>query len=363
MSTASFKSFAFSRYFCIVTLGVALLVSPWTNARTLSLAIANAPVDTGEHKALMWWMGAIDQCTQGETKIKGYYLQSLVKLKDALSGVSAGIADIAIIAPGYDQAKLPLWYLSKSDIGSGNQYVTALAFGHIRERFPAIREEEKRNNIKYLSHYSVGPSVILSVNKPYMEPSDLDGAKVYFSSSWSRAANLQGWRVSTVNLSFPDLYSSMERGTIDAFTSYLPLIEAYKHNEIANYAVNPGIGQQMNLIAMNRGVWESLPVKSRECFDSLQSKLLLRLARAELDDSANAQKRLSSAEKYSMQFLEPDDKQKAAWNAGFEKANDEKVERLSKYNQHVAEINKVYLEEVEAVAEAVRQEGYPWEEK
>ncbi|MCU5784518.1 TRAP transporter substrate-binding protein DctP [Alloalcanivorax xenomutans] len=363
MSTEPFRSPSLSAPLCLVALSIALLISPGAKARTLSLAIPNAPVGTSEHKALLWWMDSIDQCTKGETRIKGYYLQSLVKLKDALSGVSAGIADIAIIAPGYDQAKLPLWYLAKSDVGSGNPYVTAVAFNHMRDRFSAIRDEEKRNNIKYISHYSVGPVVILSVDKPYMQPSDLDGAKAYFASTWSRAAKLQGWKVATVSLSFSDLYSSMERGTIDAFTSYLPLIEAYKHNEVANYAVNPGIGQQMNLIAMNRGVWKSLPVKSRECFDSLQPKLLLRLARAELDDSANAQKRLSGAEKYSMQFLEPDDKQKAAWNEGFEKANDEKVERLSKYNQHVAEINKAYLKEVGAVTEAVRQEGYPWEKK
>lgn len=144
-----------------LTSAVALLGAAATaNAKTLSFSQPGPP-RSALAETQIWWAEEVEKQTAGSVEVEFYWLESLAKLADALPAVNAGLADIAQTVPAYHKAKLPLWYLSSTATGTGDQYVVSEAWRRTRDKFPAIAEEEKANGVKYLFHYSIGPTVLL----------------------------------------------------------------------------------------------------------------------------------------------------------------------------------------------------------
>lgn len=345
-----------------VAIALGAAVEP-AQARNLSYAAANPPTDTGTNRAIRWWGDALKQCTGASLDVKFYFLQSLVKLKDAVDAVSAGVADMGYVVPAYSVSKMPLWYLAASLVGPGDEYVATEAFTRVRERFPEIKQEEEKNNLKYLAHYSIGAPVILSKKRAYLTPADFRGDKVRLPSSHARAALLEGWKVTPVSLTFPEVYSAMDRGTIDGTVTYMTLVDTYKHNEVADHLAVPGRGQQTNVIVMNLDVWNSLSEKEQGCVDTLRPELMQRLARGNVEDTNAARDALAKHPKHPLQIHLLSKEQRGAWEQGWRKADVERLDKVAARNPAARKINEAYLEEMDKVEQEVAEKGYPWERK
>jgi TRAP-type C4-dicarboxylate transport system substrate-binding protein len=332
-------------------------------ARTLTYAAANPPTDTGTNRAIRWWADALNACTDGSLEVKFYFMGSLLKLKDAVDGISAGVADMGYVVPAYSQSKMPLWSLAGSLVGPGDEYVVTEAFARVRQRFPEIAQEEEKNNMKHIAHYSIGAPVMLSKKKPYLTPEHFGGDKVRLPSFHARAAKIENWRVTPVGLTFPEVYSAMGRGTIDGTVSYMTLVDTYKHNEVADHLVVPGRGQHTNVVVMNRRVWDSLSQKEQGCIDRLQPELMQRLARGNVEDTQAARELLANHPKHPLKIHMLDKTQQAAWEKGWKKADAERLEKVAEHSPAAHRINAAYLAEMDKVQEEVATKGYPWARK
>lgn len=330
-------------------------------ARTLSFATARPPIETNMHEAWQWWSDEITTRTDGSVEIKFHYMQSLVKLKDAAQAVSAGIADIGYMSPAYTPDKLPLWYLENTRTGSSDQYVVTEAFRRIRENFEPLKEEEKRNNMKYIAHLSNGPQVLLSKIRPYITPDDFNGDKVRMPGTMAKVARMAGWNVAPVSLYFAEIYSAMGRGTIDGAMTYVPLIAPHSQNEVGKYVVEPNLGQNSNVVMMNLNTWNSLTKKEQAVINELQDELVVRLARASLEDEAYQREALQNDAKNPLEFKEITEQQRRQWEKGLKLGADEMVKKMSQWNDHAAELHKTYRAEIDKVEAEVKENGYPWE--
>lgn len=349
----------------VVALSAVALAAAATaaQARTLSFALPSPPTETGMNKALQWWADEIKNRTEGSLDIKFYYMQSLVKFQDAGDAVSAGVADIAYISPLHSQTKMPLWYLGNTRVGSGDQYVVAEALRRVRDRFPPMHEEEKKNNMKYIVHVSNGPQVLLSKSRPYLTPADFKGDKVRMPGSLAHVARQVKWDVGPVSLPFPDIYSAMERGTVDGAMTYVPLIRPYSHNEVAKHVVEPRLGQNSNVIMMNLNTWNSLGEEEQKVIDDLQHELMLRLAKGNMDDEKRERELLQSDDKNPLVFHQLTAEQRQLWAQDLEHGAVEMVERMAKRNPKAREFHEAYMREIEKVEQEVAEKGYPWDPK
>jgi TRAP-type C4-dicarboxylate transport system substrate-binding protein len=330
-------------------------------ARTLSYASSSPPTDTGINLALKWWADELSKRTDGELEVEVHYMGSLVKLKDAVGGVSAGLADMAYVIPAYSQSRMPLHYLSTTGIGPGDQYAANEAWSRMYERFPQLEAELERNNMVYLSNYSIGPSVLLSKDKPYYTPSDFEGDKVRLASKWARAARLEGWNVTSVNLTFPDIYSALERGTIDGAQSYLNYVQPYKHHEVANHVVEPNIGQQTNIVVMNKRTYDSLTEKQQQVIEDLKDEWLVRFAEGDIQDNKDARRELENDPDYPTQVHELSEEQRQQWSEAMQASEEAHIEQVMRRDDAARELFEAYQAEIEKVVAEIEQNGYPWE--
>lgn len=343
----------------VLLVSAVLMVS--AHARTLSYSTSRPPADTHFAKTIDWWADQIKTRTNGSLEVKIYYMGGLVKLSDAAEAVSAGVADIAYISPAYSPAMLPLWYLENTRTGSSDQYVVTEAFRRVREHFPALKREEKAANMHYITHVSNGPQVLLSNTRPYITPADFEGDKVRMPGSLAASAREANWDVSSVSLSFGDIYSAMGRGTIDGAMTYVPLIESYKHNEVGKYVVEPNLGQNSNVIMMNLDTWNSLLKEQQQVIEGLQRELTRRLAKANIKDEDEARTALQDHPKNPLKFYEITDEQRQIWAEGKIFGEEEMLERMSRFAPEARELHEAYMHEIQDVAQEVAQKGYPWE--
>ncbi|ASK32903.1 C4-dicarboxylate ABC transporter substrate-binding protein (plasmid) [Alcanivorax sp. N3-2A] len=347
-----------------IALGVLLLscVSA-AQARTLSFAMSSPPSETRVNQVWEWWAGQVKEQSAGSLEIKYYWLQSLVKLKDVAGAVSSGIADIAFISPAHSPDKMPLWYLENTRTGSGDQYVVAEALRRVRNEDAPLKEEEKRNNMKYIVHVSNGPQVFLSKDRPYLTPEDFKGDKVRMPGTMAKVAMLADWNVSPVSLPFPDIYSAMERGTVDGAMTYVPLIGPNSQNEVGKYVVEPNLGQNCNVVMMNLNTWNSLDAKQQALIDGLQDELLVKLARASVEDEAHYRVSLQKDPKYPLEFRKINAQQRAEWAKGLALGADEMVKQMSRWSDHAAAFHKKFRAEIDKVEQEVARDGYPWDKQ
>ncbi|QJD59879.1 TRAP transporter substrate-binding protein DctP [Pseudomonas sp. gcc21] len=329
--------------------------------KTLSFSAANPPGPSGINNALQWWAEEVNQRTQGTIAIEFFHMGGLVKLKDALEGVGSGVADMAYVIPAYTAARMPLWNLATTSQGPGDEWVAVESWRRIRDSTPAIKEEEQRNNLKYIAHYSLGPVVLLSRDRPYLSPDSFKGDKVRLPGTYARAAREEGWNVTSVNLTFPDVYTGLQRGTIDGTMTYMGHIPTYRHNEVANHLVEPDVGQNMNVIVMNRNRWDSLSAEEQNVFDELQQPLLEHLAKGNLEERKVVREQLTSDPDNPVEFYEIDSSQRAQWEQGMSRASREKVAQSAKSVPAAVGINESYMTMLEAVEKEIADQGYPWE--
>lgn len=345
----------------IALVTAAALTSFNVQAREISYASASPPTDTGINEALKWWANELDERTDGELTVNVHYMGSLVKLKDAVEGVSSGVADAGYVIPAYSQARMPLHYLAATGVGNGDQYVAMEAWRRMYDKFPQLKEELDRNNMVYLSHYSIGPGVLVSKDQPYFTPDDFGGDKIRLASRWAKAASMEGWDVTPVNLTFPDIYTALERGTIDGAQSYLNYVIPYRHHEIANHVVEPNLGQQTNIVVMNKRVYENLSDEARSAIEELKDEWLLRQARGDIEDNKDAREELENHPGYPTEVHQVSEEQRQVWAEAIRSAEQENVEKTKARAEIAPELYEAYLAEIEKVGEEVEENGYPWD--
>lgn len=126
----------------IATLSLAVGFSAadaYAEVKTLSYAAANPPGPSGINNTLKWWAEKIREQTDGALAIEFFHMGSLVKLKDALEGVSSGVADIAYVIPAYTPSRLPLWNIATTSQGPADEWIAVESWSRIRDNTPQSR--------------------------------------------------------------------------------------------------------------------------------------------------------------------------------------------------------------------------------
>ncbi|CUR45600.1 TRAP-type C4-dicarboxylate transport system, periplasmic component [Alloalcanivorax xenomutans] len=331
------------------------------DTRTLHYATPAPPTDRPSNEVLRWWTNEVKERTNGEIEIEVHWLQSLVKYHDSAQALSSGLADISPMNPEYVESRFPLWTLSQTEIGSGDNYIANEAWHRVLEKNPAMAEELKKNNMVHLIAYSSGPRVNASTSRPYLTPDDFDGDKVRMTPRAVQAAKQANWNVTPVQVAFADIYSAMDRGTINGAQTYTYLMPPYKHHEVAKYAVETGIGQSMVVVNMNLDTWNSLTPEQQQVFAELNDEYRTRMARAGLQEAEDAREMMRTNKEFPTEFHILTAEQQKAWQAALEPVERAYAEKLAKRDPRALEIFESFQNELRAVQKEVADNGYPWQ--
>lgn len=340
--------------------GVLSIVSQ-VEARTLSYAYFAAPNDTRIQKVMRGWAEEVERRTSGSLKVEVAYMSSLLKLKDAVEGVSAGIADAAHVVPAYSQALLPLHYIAATDIGSGDEYVSAEAWSRLYSRIPELQEELDRNNLVHIASVSTGGGVLISRGRSFRVPEDVRGTKLRLASRWAHASRIGSWGVANVSLTISDVYTALQRGTVDGAISYMTAILPFRHNEVIDYLTDMKLGQQLNFVVMNKRVFDSLTQEEREALVAAGVEWQWRHAEALKEDIIGDRSKIMDDPRYPVKIIELTKDERALWRPALLEADEELVKKVEKRLPVARTVFRAYKDEMDVVEREVGDRGYPWQ--
>jgi len=226
---------------------------------TLTLSTWGSPNHPQVKNFIPSFMALAEKQSSGQLKFKYFPNGMMVKEAFVDTAVPNGTVDISLTTmdnwtgriPVMGITSTPLWTFSMRDAKS------KLEPGQpIFEYFNSALEKD---NVKLLALFDVGPALV-STNFPLRTPADIKG-KVIRAVSKGSAVVLKALQASPVVLSVGDVYSALQRHTIDGAFSGIGAAWGLKYYEVSKYAMgtNGLTGTFINGYVMNLAKFNSLP--------------------------------------------------------------------------------------------------------
>jgi TRAP-type C4-dicarboxylate transport system substrate-binding protein len=228
--------------------------------RDLTFAIGLPPIHTWS-QTYKYVDEQIEDRTGGTLGAEVYY-GSLLNLKQSLMGLRDGIADAAMLVPGYHPAELPQTNLivDLAMLGNNATVMTA-AVSEYMFSCPECLAESEANGSVFVAMTANAAYMLLSI-EPMDTVESLKGKKIRSFSAFGRWVEYVGGI--KMSLSANDIYDALSRGTLDA--NLHPATELYNWNfaDVVRYVTRMPLGTYNgNEYNFNNDTWRSLTTEQR----------------------------------------------------------------------------------------------------
>src|SRR5262245_55980189 len=272
-----------------------------------------------QHK---WWASEVEKRTGGKLKVQIFWLESLVKWKDALPGIQSGVADLAWVSSTYFPSELPRYLVLDNLFNFGDDYVAAmLALLDTVDNEPNLKAELAKADIILAPPPTSGHAPV-GTKTPMKSIKELKGKslRTYGGVRTQFYANLGA---NPIFMSFSDMYEAMNRGTVDALGDMaIVLSNAFKLQEVvkavhsnAPPSVHGNGGALASGFYMSLKKFNALPKETQKVLLDLRREYGVRYAQTLMDDENAIRKDWET--KYGVRFYDgsPED-QKFILEAG-----------------------------------------------
>ena len=272
--------------------------------KPMTIKLANAiPEKSWFGQQHNWWKKEVEKRSGGKIKVKIFWMNSLVKWKDALPGIQSGMADMAWVSSTYFPSQLPNYLMLDNMFNYGDDYVASvLALIDTVANEPNLKAELKKENIVLLMPHISGHALIGTKKCPETVK-DIKGLTIR-TYGGVRTDFYKGLGANPVFMSFSDLYEAMSRGTIDAIGDLATaLASAFKLYEVVDcmYHYRPG-GALASGFYMNKKLFNSFPKDIQKMFIDLRKEYGIRYAQTLMDDEVVA---IRNWKKHGVKFVPP----------------------------------------------------------
>ena len=291
--------------------------------KPMTLKMANAVPEKSwfgnQHK---WWASEVEKRTGGKIKVQIFWMESLVKWKDALPGIQSGMADLAWVSSTYFPSQLPNYLMLDNLFNFGDDYVAAvLGLIDTVDNEPNIKAEFVKEDIILIAPHISGHAPI-GTKKCLNSVKDLKGKslRTYGGVRTNFYTNLGA---NPIFMSFSDMYEAIDRGTIDALGDMaIVLSNPFRFYEVVKcvYANNPpgenGPGGAMaSGFYMTRKKFLSFPKDTQKMFLDLRKEYGIRYAQTLINDEGPTKNEWKTKHGVTFKDASPED-QKFILEAG-----------------------------------------------
>jgi len=209
----------------------------------------------------------LEEASKGKVKIDIYWAGALGPAKEQLDVVVGGLADLALHFPVYTPARLPSILFAELPVFAENsQEGTEVILELMRRKL--ITDEFRKAGAKLLTSLSWPPNNIFS-NRKLTKVEDFKGLRIWSSGPvMAKTYSLLG--SAGILLTWADIYTGLERGTLDAFPATWSSSKALKLFEVCKYPIAMGcMGGYVGTIIMNNASWKKLPPDVRVAWEKV----------------------------------------------------------------------------------------------
>lgn len=293
------------------------------------------------------WAENVKKATNGAITFKVFLGGSLVPARSTMQGVRDGLAHVAYHAGTYTPSELPLnnvvadLALVTSDIYVSMAASTEQAFVNAK-----LQAEYRRNGLIYGGGYSTSPYLLLC-NKKIESLADIKGKRLRMPGSlWDR------WAVSvgaiSVNVPSSEIYTGLERGTLDCGVNPLESLQSRSWWDIAKFVVDLPLGPYYSgpMWAYNPGFWKGLSPEQRRAIFDVTARAMVRSSIAYINNTTSTEKAMGAK---NVQMVKPKADLQAASDAFVQKDAAE----LGKLAQEKLKVNPADAEQLIAEYKAL----------
>jgi len=212
-------------------------------------------------------MDKIEQQTGGRVRFEKYFAGTLINPRECFAEIKTGVADISALpiglAPG---GKLEVERaLMGAYFGVGDVNVVRSMSAQVKSKYPEL-ESDWAEYGKVLGWSTILP-FHLSSRKPVNTLDDFRGMTL---RAWPAITPVFA-ALGAESLTMPsaDVYSALQKGTLDAATAAWEQLLTYRWAEVTKYHVymNLATGGWGYVIVMNWDTWNSLPADIQQVFE------------------------------------------------------------------------------------------------
>jgi len=254
-------------------------------------------------------MSWLQQATNGKLTLKEFGAGTLHGPRDGFKAVRSNISDyatcfVASEARGFPLTKVfELPFVTPSNPLAGVRITAELAPKY-------FKPEYDKQGVHFGYQVLVGAADIMS-KKPIRKLEDMKGLKVIVQGFEPEVADALGAVI--VNVPFPDIYTSLQQGVVDAVLWVDPGFVPYKIYELAKYHTTLGLSAQKIDTCINTKSFAALPKDLKQTFYEYQQRMAFAVAkRIGVDFRKDAQK-MYEQNKVEMIKLAPEEM--ARWRA------------------------------------------------
>lgn len=179
----------------------------------------------------------IAAASNGKLLIKEYGSGSLFGAKDGFKGVRTGVGEWGVCYPTYEGRGMPLSRVWEQPfVTPSNPMVATRIAQELASKY--FVPEFKKQGVAWGMHVAFQPADILS-KKPIRKLEDLQGLKVGAQGMAPDVAKALG--VALVNLPYPELYTALQQGVIDAVFWVDAGFVPFKLHEVAKFHTALGL--------------------------------------------------------------------------------------------------------------------------
>jgi TRAP-type C4-dicarboxylate transport system substrate-binding protein len=282
------------------------------------------PAPPVSHLPPVWQKGLdwLARKTNGELSIKMYGSGSLYGMTGGFKALRAGVADMGTCytvaeAKGFELFKtFQLPFTAPS-----NPYLTARIINELMA--DGLSEEFTRRGV-YPAHVMPVRPLTLMSKTPIRKPEDLKGKKVVSFMNAPGAAQDLGY--SQVRIPFPEIYSALQQGVVDAVVwvdmGFIP----FKIYEQAKYYTELDIAPATMETCMNRRSFDRLDKPVKQLVHDFHQKIALAVVQRTEDFAKSAHETLRAE---GVEIIKFNQEQKQLWREAFAPAVERWLDKCS----------------------------------
>ena len=208
------------------------------------------------------WAKDIETASGGKVAITHYAGGSLVPMESAYQAVLSGLADMALVETDSIPGAFPLSEINALPFAFPNAEVEARVFHELVLKY-CVNTELK--DVKVLAVVAISPAQYYG-NVEVKKLEDLKGLKIRTSGK-GEADIVSALGASPVEISTGDIYSGLQKKTIDGVFFNTAGIPGFALQEVSKYRTICDLQPRAWLFVMNKKLYDGMPADVKAAFD------------------------------------------------------------------------------------------------
>ncbi|MBL4811055.1 MAG: TRAP transporter substrate-binding protein [Rhodobacteraceae bacterium] len=293
------------------TFGVAMATTAIAADRTLSLGVGYLE-DAVAAPGVQFWADRINELTNDELEVEIFWASQLGGARDTVQAVATGAVDaqldvielLVTFEPNIGALSLPLVF---DDRAHFSRFIGSRVFGEMLDALESdgiiFPGREGLSDPQVATNWTRPFDRGVLANRPIFSPDDLEGVKMRMYESEIPIKSWEALGASIQVVPWPDVYTALATGVVDAMTGTISDNYEWKHFEHAPYWTNVHEYFQLSHPWMSKITWDSLTDSQRAAID--QATIETSYIFYQLLIDSDAWSRARAQEEFGLVVIEP----------------------------------------------------------